>query len=276
MPSSEYLKAILLGVIQGIGEFLPISSSGHLVIFGKLLEEWTGGPAGALFSVVLHLGTLGSILVVYRHDLRLVLRDLRLCAWIVVATIPAAVIGVLFKKKLEATFDQPLLVACGWLLTAATLWFSQKIGQNRRPLEDMQFRDAGIIGIFQAAALVCRGFSRSGSTIAGGLFCGLTREAAAKFSFLIAIPAIGGAGVVEVGPLILHAVTGKGTSEKLDQLTRNDIGAMLVGGLVSFLVGWMTLRWLLRVIVRRGVGIFAVYCLVAALLTFAWQISIRL
>lgn len=276
MPPSEYLNAILLGVIQGIGEFLPISSSGHLVIFGKLLEEWTGGPAGALFSVVLHLGTLGSILVVYRHDLRLVLRDLRLCAWIVLATIPAAVIGVLFKKKLEATFDQPLLVACGWLLTSGTLWFSQKIGQNRRPLEDMTFRDAGIIGLFQAAALVCRGFSRSGSTIAGGLFCGLTREAAAKFSFLIAIPAIGGAGVVEVGPLIWHAVTGSGNSEKLNELTRDDIGAMLVGGLVSFLVGWMTLRWLLRVIVRRGVGIFAVYCLVAALLTFAWQISIRL
>lgn len=276
MASSVYLRAILLGIIQGVAEFLPVSSSGHLVVFGKLFENWFGGSAGdvgenALLNVALHLGTLGSILVVYRRDLRLLLRDYRLCAWIVIATIPAAVIGVLFKKKLEATFEQPLLVACGWTMTAAALWYGQKLGRNQRALSEMSLTDAVVVGLFQTAALIVRGFSRSGSTIAGGLFRGFQREAAAKFSFLIAIPAIGGAGVVEVGPLLWHALKGSGSSEKLAHLSRDEIGAMIVGAIVAFLVGWAVLEWLLRLIVRRGVGIFAAYCLIVAMLTFAWQ-----
>lgn len=276
MSSSVYVRAILLGIIQGIAEFLPVSSSGHLVVFGRLYETWFGSPAAdagenALLNVALHLGTLGSILVVYRRDLRLLLRDYRLCAWIVIATIPAAVIGILFKKKLEATFEQPLLVACGWLMTAGALWYGQKFGRNQRELSEMTAKDAAVVGMFQAAALIFRGFSRSGSTIAGGLFSGFKREAAAKFSFLIAIPAIGGAGIVEVGPLLWHAITGSGNSEKLAHLSRDDVGAMLLGGVVSFLVGWAVLEWLLRLIVRRGVGIFAVYCLIVAMFTFAWQ-----
>lgn len=281
MVMAEYLKVVVLAVIQGIAEFLPISSSGHLVVFGALLEKWIGGPVAdagenALLNVALHLGTLGSILVVYRHDLRLLLRDYRLCAWIVLATIPAGVIGALFKKKLEATFEQPLLVACGWTLTAAVLWFGQKHGRNRRDLSEMKGTDAAIVGVFQAFSLVIRGFSRSGSTIAGGLFLGFTRESAARFSFLIAIPAIAGAGVLEVGPILLYALTGIGRSDRAVNLSPDDVGALLLGAAVSFLVGWAVLAWLLRVIVRRGVGIFALYCLTVALITFAWQVSIHL
>ncbi|HTI51032.1 MAG TPA: undecaprenyl-diphosphate phosphatase [Planctomycetaceae bacterium] len=273
---SEYLKVILLAVIQGIAEFLPISSSGHLVVFGTLFEKWIGGPTAdagenALLNVALHLGTLGSILVVYRHDLRRLLSDYRLCAWIVLATIPAGLIGALFKKKLEATFEQPLLVACGWTMTAAALWFGQKVGRNQRELSTMTARDAAVVGLFQAMSLIVRGFSRSGSTIAGGLFLGFTRESAARFSFLIAIPAIAGAGVLEVGPLLLYALTGIGKSERAVNLSRDDVGAMLLGAVVSFLVGWAVLQWLLRIIVRRGVGIFAVYCLIVATITFVWQ-----
>ncbi|MSR58403.1 MAG: undecaprenyl-diphosphate phosphatase [Planctomycetaceae bacterium] len=276
MLSSEYLQAIVLGIIQGIGEFLPISSSGHLVVFGALFKELFGGPAAdkgenALLNVALHLGTLGSILVVYRRDLRFVLRDFKLCCWIIVATIPAAVIGVLFKDQIEATFEKPAIVACGWLMTAAALWYAQKLGQNRRDLSEMNARDAIAIGLCQLASLIFRGFSRSGSTIAGGLFLGFTREAAARFSFLIAIPAIGGAGVVKIGPLLWHALSGSQNSHELANLSRDDIGAMVVGGLVSFFVGWAALRWLLGVIVRRGVRGFAVYCLIVALITFAWQ-----
>lgn len=274
--SAEYIQAIVLGIIQGIGEFLPISSSGHLVVFGKLFQELLGGTLpdegeSALLNVALHLGTLGSILVVYRRDLRFVLRDFKLCAWIVLATIPAAVVGLKFKDEIEATFEKPAIVAVGWLMTAAALWYGQTLGQNRRELSEMTARDAGVIGLFQLASLVFRGFSRSGSTIAGGLFLGFTREAAARFSFLIAVPAIGGAGVVKIGPLLWHALSGSGSSRAWDNLSRDEIGAMLVGGLVAFAVGWATLRWLLSVIVRRGVKGFAVYCLIVALLTLAWQ-----
>lgn len=276
MLSSEYLQAIVLGIIQGIGEFLPISSSGHLVVFGQLFKELFGGPLpdegeSALLNVALHLGTLGSILVVYRRDLRFVLRDFQLCTWIVLATIPAAVIGLKFKHEIEETFEKPAIVACGWLMTAGALWYGQKLGVNRRPLSEMKFVDAAVIGLFQLASLVFRGFSRSGSTIAGGLFLGFTREAAARFSFLIAIPAIGGAGVVKIGPLLWHAVSGSHESSALSNLSRDEIGAMVVGALVSFLVGWAALRWLLAVLVRRGVKGFAVYCLIVALITFAWQ-----
>src|SRR5262245_54599421 len=154
MAFSEYWQAILLGTVQGVGEFLPISSSGHLVVAGKLIERFSGAPVAdpgenALLNVALHLGTLGSILVVYRTDIRLLLRDFRLCAWIVLATIPAASIGILFKKLLEGTFDNPLLVACGWLLTSLVLWTSQKIGSNRRELSEMNAKDALLVGLFQ-------------------------------------------------------------------------------------------------------------------------------
>ncbi len=270
--SPIYLQAILLGIIQGIAEFLPISSSGHIVVFGKLLESRFGVSMdeSALLNVALHLGTLGSILVVYRHDLRLVLRDFRLCGWIVLATIPTAVIGVLFKKKLEATFEQPLFVAAGWLMTSAALWYGQRISRNERELSSMNLRDCATIGLCQLASLVFRGFSRSGSTISGGLARGFTRAEAARFSFLLAVPAIGGAGVVKIGPLLLHALTGKSDPE-LEGLTQETIGALVAGALVSFVVGWASLQWLIRIIIRRGVGPFAAYCLIVALVTFAWQ-----
>jgi undecaprenyl-diphosphatase len=254
MLPPEYVQAIILGILQGIAEFLPISSSGHIVVFGTLLEKWFEISAddgeNALLNVALHLGTLGSILVVYRRDLRFVLRDHRLCAWIVLATIPAAVVGVLFKRQLEATFERPLLVAVGWLMTAATLWYGQKFGRNERQLSTMMAKDAVVIGLFQLASLIFRGFSRSGSTISGGLFLGFTRESAARFSFLLAIPVIAGAGVVKIGPLLWHALSGSETSRELANLSRNEMGAMLTGAVVSFIVGWAALEWLIRVIVR--------------------------
>jgi undecaprenyl-diphosphatase len=276
MIGSEYLQAIFLGIVQGIAEFVPVSSSGHIVVFDALFERWLGRSAGStennvLLNVALHVGTLASILVVYRADLRLVLRDYRLCAWIILATIPAGLIGVLFKKRLEATFNSPLLVACGWLVTAAVLTFGQRIGRNQRDLSTMSARDALVVGLFQAGALVLRGLSRSGSTIAGGLWMGFNRESAAKFSFLIAIPATGGAAAVEIGPLLWQALWGDGMSERLAQLSRDDVGAMIVGGFVSFFVGLVVLRWLIRYIVRHGVKVFVIYCVAIALLTLAWQ-----
>ena len=274
---SEYFQAMLLGVIQGVAEFLPISSSGHLVVFGELMKRFFGGPArtdseSVMMSVALHLGTLGSILVVYRHDLRRVLQDYRLWIWIVVATIPTAVIGLTFKKKIEASFSNPLVVACGWLITAALLWFGQKLGRNQRDIQKMTLVDALVIGLFQSAALP-RGISRSGSTIAGGLWRDFTREGAAKFSFLLAIPAIGGATVVEFGPILVKMLKGQSAAEA--GLT-GSVGPMIVGTVVSFVVGWITLTWLIRLIVRRGVTVFAIYCLTIAIATLIWQATERL
>lgn len=288
---------LVLAIIQGIAEFLPISSSGHLVILGQLLEKASGTgfreSDNLLLNVTLHFGTLLSILVVCRHQLRLTLARPKLMAAIVVATIPAAVIGLSFKKHLESAFSTPLLAGCCLLVTAAFLAIGQRLSSNERPLEALRFRDAWIVGAFQAIALL-PGVSRSGSTIAGGLLSGLTREAAAAFSFLIAIPAIGGATLLtaidawKASPATMPAETkmsestrdGRGEStageapvSALPPAARLTPALLTAGAAVSFIVGIAALKGLLALISRRKLHWFAWYCAVAGTATIVWQLS---
>ena len=284
MSLDGLLKVVLLAVIQGIAEFLPISSSGHLVVLDKLYQRLFGvtgvAQENVVLTVTLHIGTLLAILVVYRKDLWGIWRKPRLCLAIVLATVPAAVLGMLFKKQIEATFEMPLVVACGWVVTAGLLWYGQRLGRNECTLEELTLVDALVIGCFQAVSAIFRGVSRSGSTIAGGLFRGLRREAAASFSFLIAIPVTAGAAVVKAAPLVklllvrmsLLPATSAPSSEELSQLFGGYSPLVLViGALISFVVGLVSLRWLLRIITQRGLNWFVYYCLIAATLTFAWQ-----
>jgi undecaprenyl-diphosphatase len=274
MSIEELIQVVLLAVIQGIAEFLPISSSGHLVVLDKLFERWFGGDReNIVLNLTLHAGTLAAILVVYRRDLWGIWRRPRLCLAIIVATIPAAFAGYYLKKYVKATFEMPLVVACGWLVTAGLLWYGQRTGHGDRPLEDLTLRDAATIGCFQAVSLLFRGVSRSGSTIAGGLVTGHSREAAAAFSFLIAIPAIAGAVVMEAGlPLLKAYVHGESVAETASGLLGGySPPALLLGGLISFVVGWISLRWLIGFIVRRGLRGFVYYVLAASALTFLWQ-----
>lgn len=284
MSLDGLLKVVLLAVIQGIAEFLPISSSGHLVVLDKLYQRLfgTAGVAqeNAILTVTLHVGTLVAILVVYRRDLWGIWRKPRLCLAIILATIPAAGLGFLLRKQIEATFEMPLVVACGWVVTAGLLWYGQRLGRNERPLEELTFADALVIGCFQAVSALFRGVSRSGSTIAGGLFTGLRRDAAASFSFLIAIPVTAGAALVKGAPLIklllvrfnvLPAASGPSTGEIAGMLGGYSPLVLVTGAVISFLVGLVSLRWLLRIITLRGLNWFVYYCLAAATLTFAWQ-----
>jgi undecaprenyl-diphosphatase len=276
MSLRPYLDAALLGVIQGIAEFLPISSSGHLVVFGEWLKRLPGG-AGAdhsnlALNVALHIGTFFSIVVVYRRDLSTLWQRPRLIAFIVLATIPAAVVGLAFKKHFEAAFALPIVVACGWIVTAAMLWCGQRFSRNLRTLDEINAQDAIVVGLFQALALV-PGISRSGSTIAGGLASGMKRDAAAAFSFLIALPAIGGAGLVESRPLWMPYVLPSASSQPAAPLDWSHAGPMLLGAVVSFVVGIVVLRWLLRIIVQYGLNWFACYCLAAAGLTLAIELA---
>lgn len=274
MSFEEFLQVQILAVVQGIAEFLPISSSGHLVVLGKLFEDWFGSDReNVVLTVTLHVGTLLSLLVVYRRDLWGIWRRPRLCAAIVLATIPAAVLGIALKKYVEATFEMPLVVACGWLITAGLLWSAQRFGSNARPLEELTFRDALIVGCFQAVSALFRGVSRSGSTISAGLYSGLRRDAAASFSFLIAIPVTAGAALVKAAPLIKLAVKGPSSSGETFATYLGGYSplSLLLGALTSFLVGLVALRWLIRIISRRGLNWFAGYCLIASALTFAWQ-----
>jgi undecaprenyl-diphosphatase len=274
MQFEELLQVLLLAVVQGIAEFLPISSSGHLVVLGKLFEDWFGNDReNVVLTVTLHVGTLASLLVVYRRDLWGIWRRPRLCVAIVLATIPAAVLGIVLKKYVEQTFEMPLVVACGWLVTAGLLWSAQKFGSNTRALEELTLLDALIVGCFQAVSALFRGVSRSGSTISAGLYTGLRRDAAASFSFLIAIPVTAGAALVKAAPLIKLALLGpKADGETFaTYLGGYSPVSLLLGALTSFVVGLISLQWLIRVIAKRGLNWFAGYCLVASALTFAWQ-----
>ncbi|MBI3863619.1 MAG: undecaprenyl-diphosphate phosphatase [Planctomycetia bacterium] len=274
MSMEEMLQVQALAVVQGIAEFLPISSSGHLVVLGKLFKTWFGGDQESIvLTVTLHVGTLASLLVVYRRDLWVIWRQPKLCLAIVLATIPAAVLGITLKKYVKPTFEMPLVVACGWLVTAGFLWSAQKFGGNSRPLEELTFRDALTVGVFQAISALFRGVSRSGSTISAGLYCGLRRDAAASFSFLIAIPVTAGAALVEAAPLIKLAVLGPQHDGETfaKYLGGYSPEALLLGALTSFVVGVVSLRWLIRIIAKRGLNWFAAYCVIASLLTFGWQ-----
>lgn len=278
MTLNEFIEVMLLAVIQGIAEFLPISSSGHLVVLGKLFERWLGDPAAEekkniVLNLALHVGTLGAILVVYRKDLWRIWRRPKLCLAVVLATVPATVAYALLKKHVEATFEMPVIVACGWLVTAGLLWYAPRARHGVRPLAELTMGDAVKIGCFQAVSLLFRGVSRSGSTISGGLLTGLSREAAAEFSFLIAIPAIAGGAVLKVLPLVKPYLLG--TPSLADGSSALVGGysplALMLGTLTSFVVGLISLRWLLKIVVQRGLDRFVYYVLTASLLTFLWQ-----
>lgn len=267
MPGAEYIEAIVLGIVQGIAEFLPISSSGHLVILQEPLSRWLGTPADETGNlqlyVALHFGTLLSILVVYRDDLKQLVRKPRLCIAIVLATIPVVIVGFGFKDALEEAFATPLLAGCMLLVTAFLLLLGQRMERGDRSCDEISLLQAVAIGLFQAVAIV-PGISRSGSTIAGGLVVGLRRDAAATFSFFIAIPAISGAVVLHLAEAVTKGEWGE-----------TSVSALLVGAGTSFVVGYFALRWLLRIVSQRRLHWFAYYCGLAAAATIIWKVIER-
>lgn len=260
------LEAIVLGIIQGIAEFLPISSSGHLVLaqelFGINATPDEGSQTGLAMNVALHVGTLFSIVVVYWSDLWKVARDWRVVRSIIIATLPVVIVGLSLKDVLERAFESPLVASAGLLVTASVLVFGQRNEHAEFALEEMKPNRALRVGLFQMFAIV-PGVSRSGTTIAGGLTVGLSRQDAARFSFLIAIPAIGGAAV-----LYLKDLMDDGAS-----LGSDAIRSMTVGGITSFVVGWVSLNWLLSIIAKGRLHYFAIYCAIAGVVTLVWQLA---
>lgn len=259
---AEYLKAVILGVIQGITEFLPISSKGHLVIVQEPLSQWLGTPIdeekNLELIVALHLGTLFAILWVYRRDLMKL--SLRMCLAIVVATIPLVIAALLLKETVEPAYASPLLAGCGLLFTSFLLFLGQRMSNGDETLDPVPFRSALCVGLFQMMA-IAPGVSRSGTTIVGGCVGGLRRDVSANFSFLIAIPAIAGAAVL----MLKDTFAGKGAG--------NPLPVMAVGILTSFVVGMLAIRWLLRMIAKGRLHWFAWYCLLMGIVVITWQLT---
>lgn len=259
----EIVQAVLLGIVQGIGEFLPISSSGHLVIVGELLDgafqTTTSDSDKLLLNVTLHAGTLFAILIVYREAIWKLQKQFGVCRLLVVASIPAGVLGVTFREFFKTVFATPLVAGVALFVTAGMLFCGHRFERGEIAYEQLGYRQTLMIGLCQAGALI-PGVSRSGSTISAGLICGLTRESAAAFSFIMAIPVMGGAILIESLSVISGDITVKSPM------------ALLAGGTTAFVVGLVSLRWLVRFIARGRLHWFAFYCTGAGTLTVVWQL----
>ena len=255
-------ESILLGILQGLTEFLPVSSSGHLVLAQELLSGFNM-PAAA-FDVLLHGGTLAAVLVYFRDDLVQMAHDMarpsergwRLPALLVIGSIPAGVVGVFLSEMIEPLFSAPRVASVGLLVTGCILAAAWRIrGRGHRTLADITMSGAILIGLAQALAIV-PGISRSGSTIAMGMFIGYSGKEAARFSFLLSIPAIGGALLLESGVL-----------------TEGGLPLSFLAGTVSAaLVGWASVAFLMKLLDRENLLPFAVYCLALGSLSLVFLV----
>lgn len=231
----QLIQAIVLGAVQGLTEFLPVSSSAHLVLIPWLLN-WD--DPGLAFDVALHLGTLVALLIYYwRQWLEMALSlvngdgaNRRLLMLLVVASIPGAIIGLALEKQAESAFRSALLIALAMALLGVALWWFDKVAPQKRTINEIRFRDALLIGFSQAFAII-PGVSRSGSTITVARALGIERQDAANFSFLMATPIIAGAGLVE-GRHLLH--TGMGSDVAAGFVAATIFGVVAIAGLIRF------------------------------------------
>jgi undecaprenyl-diphosphatase len=271
---NQLVQAIVLGLVQGLTEFLPVSSSGHLIVVPALLGWHDPFIDSLAFSVMLHIATLLALLLYFRADwLRLVPAGLavirerslgtdpdRRLAWLLaVATIPAIIVGVALNDAVETVFREPRLVAVTLVAGAAILFIADRVGSHSKGVESISFPVAAGIGAAQALALV-PGVSRSGISISAGLFAGLDRESAARFAFLMATPITAGAGLWE-----LRKIVGGEAGVDLPLVP-------LLAGMVAALVsGLLAIAVLLRYLRTHGTGVFVAYRLaLAALVIVAW------
>ena len=262
--------AILLGLLQGATEFLPISSSAHLA----LAESYLGiEQAGLTFDVALHLGTLAGVLIYFRNDLiKMGMAFLapdrlggaaghqrRLAGYIILGTVPAVIAGLLLEGPAESIFRSPAMIAATLAGAGLLLWVADRTGRLQRKLDSLRLADALIIGLFQALAIM-PGVSRSGITMTAGLFRGLNRMAAARFSFLLSVPVIMGAGVYKL-PQIVQQGSAPG-----------QFGFYLAGFLAAAVSGYLVIAFLLRFVQTHSFVVFVYYRFLLAALVLLGMI----
>lgn len=273
MGSLTYFQAVILGLVQGLAEFLPISSSGHLAIIQHFfgIEE----DSVLFFAVMLHIGTLASVFVVYWKDIFRLIFELcytfkdiftgkgprinanstrRMGFMIIVATIPTAIMGLLFNDLFDSFYSNLVAIAVGLLITGTLLLIAEKISDNRKDVKDMRFHHAVFIGIMQGFAIT-PGISRSGSTLFAGLLSGLNRKLAVKFAFLVSIPPIIGSVIVELPDAIKEGIP-DGT-----------VGPMILGIIVAAVSGFLAIKGMIKVVSAKRLLVFSLY---------TWAIGIAL
>ena len=273
-----YIEAIVLGLVQGLSEFLPISSSGHLALLQNLFE--INEDKVIFFAVLLHIGTLVSIFVVYYKDIYALIKELfllfkdiftgkglrieerpirKLGIMIIISSIPTAIMGLLFSDYIDKIFGSITVIAVCWIITGFILLFSEKLKNNKKEIEGMKYRNAIFIGICQGLAIM-PGISRSGSTIVGSLVTGLKREFAVEFAFLISIPAILGSAILEFPKAIKAGIE------------PSTIGPMIVGFLVAAISGYFAITTMIKIVSKHKMRYFSYYVWIIGLGTFIYSI----
>ncbi len=273
----DIIQGIIIGIVQGLTEFLPVSSSAHLVFIQNIL----GVESSLAFDTFLHLGTLIAVLWFFRWDIIKMLKSWisslqdiiqgrfregfyedpykRLAWYVILATIPVALVGVLFEDAVDALFAGALYVPAFFLFVTGTiLYLSQRMASGNINMNNISKKEALFMGLGQACAIL-PGLSRSGTTIASGLVIGLDKEFAAKFSFIISIPAILGAFVLQV----------KDIGSALDV----NFLPVLLGFVASIIAGYLAIRWMLDLIKNRSLDIFAYYCWIVGIVVFMGSIA---
>ncbi len=236
-------EAIILGIIQGITEFLPISSTAHLILVPRFLG-WKGAVDSLTFDIALHAGTLLAVLVFFSKDwLRIILHDRRLLVFIIIATIPAGLAGVLFEEMVEDYLRSPYMIAMSLSLIGIFMLLSDRLS-GKKGLDNLRLRECLFIGLFQAIALI-PGVSRSGITMGAGFLMGLRREDSARFSFLLSTPVIAGASLLGIKRLIHEPAI--------------DYSVFLSGMIASFIAGLIAIGFLIKYLQRHRIDLFVYY-----------------
>jgi undecaprenyl-diphosphatase len=259
VPAMSWWQVVVLAVVQGLTEFLPVSSSGHLAIVSRV---FFAGDAGASFTAVTQLGTEAAVLVYFARDIARILkawfRGLRIAAhrtadywlgwYVIIGTIPICVLGVFFKDEIRTGARNLWVIATALVVFSAVIALAERVGRQSRDVEQLTWRDAVVVGIAQTLALV-PGVSRSGATISAGLFLGLDRELAARFGFLLAIPAVFASGLFSLPDAFRPVSEGMSAT-----------GAQLVVAIaIAFVVGLAAVTWFLRFLVRHSMYWFVGY-----------------
>ena len=273
-----FFEAIILGFVQGLAEFLPISSSGHLAVL-QYIFGIRGGDV-LLFAVLLHFGTLLSIFAVYYRDIWMLFKELiavfkdvftgkglqpnknayrKLGLMIIITSIPTAFFGLQFKDVFGAMYNSLLVIGIGFIITGTLLFVAEKIGKGIKGTNEMTFRDAFIIGLFQSVAIT-PGISRSGSTIVGGLLTGATRELAVRFAFLISIPSVLGALVIEAPDAF---------SNGLNQASWLPVAT---GVIIAAVTGFVAIKTMIKVVSNKKLHYFSYYTWILGAVVIAYTV----
>ncbi len=264
------IQAIVLGVLQGLTEFLPISSSAHLVILPHFLNWNLPEKEMFIFNVLVQIGTLVAVGIYFRRDLLYIgisffkqllkrrpfaTHEARMGWLIILATIPAGVVGFLLQDLVEMSFTSPLFAGASLLVTAVLMTIAEAASLKLGEVQDINFLDALVMGLMQILAIF-PGISRSGATISGGMFRHLRREVAGKFSFLMAIP-------------IMLAAGGLSTYQMLTEIPNlmDFLPIMAIGFFTAMVVGYISIRWLLRFLVKHSLILFSFYCAALGIVT---------